>query len=68
MDLVLMAALSSMVSLIPVVGGAGHLSSQEGKQLLMEVQEMMELPDQVVMGLQQGSIKLSDRWADPGYF
>jgi septin family protein len=66
MDLVLMAALSSLVPLIPVVGGAGHLSSQEGKQLLMEVQEMMEHPDQVVMGLKPGSIKLSDRWEGSG--
>jgi hypothetical protein len=66
-DLVLMAALSQALPLVPVVGACWTAPGGQGEaaavaQMMAEVEQLLAAPGEVVPGLQPGDIQLPTRW------
>jgi hypothetical protein len=66
-DLVLMAALSQALPLVPVVGACWTAPGAQGDassvaQLMDEVEQLLADPGKMVPGLQPGDIQLPTRW------
>lgn len=66
-DLILMAALSQALPLVPVVGACWTAPGGQGEaaavaQMMAEVEQLLAAPGELVPGLQPGDIQLPTRW------